>query len=128
MLIKDYYSVNSMVKTEGGAEFSVSLNPDCGVYKGHFPSRPICPGVCNINMLTECAEVVAGKRFGIKEIRRCRLSSLVVPGKKLRVVVILSEGQASESEAEAQSVYSLKGEIFEGETSCMSLDCSLEER
>ncbi len=125
MLIRDYYSIDSVVKTEAGAEFSVSLNPDCEVYRGHFPSKPICPGVCNINMLAECAEEVAGKRFGIKEIRRCRLSSLVVPGKKLKVVIALSGLPA---EAEAQPVYSLKGEIFEGETSCLTLDCSLVER
>ncbi len=126
MLIKDYYSIDSVVKTEARAEFSVSLNPDCEVYRGHFPSRPICPGVCNINMLTECAEVVAGKRLEIKEIRRCRLSSLVVPGTKLRVVVALSE--ATGESGSAGSMYSLKGEIFEGETSCLTLDCNLVER
>lgn len=126
MLIRNYYSIDSVVKTETGAEFSVSLNPDCEVYRGHFPSRPICPGVCNINMLTECAEVVAGKCLGIKEIRRCRLSSLVVPDTKVKVVVALTEG-AGEGEA-VGSVYGLKGEIFEGETSCLTLDCTLAER
>ncbi len=127
MLIKDYYSIDSMVKTETGTEFSVSLNPDCGIYEGHFPSRPICPGACNINMLTECAETVAGKRFEIKEIRRCRLSSLVVPGTKLRVVIALS-GLPAEAETQTGPAYGLKGEIFEGETSCLTLDCSLVER
>ncbi len=125
MLIKDYYSVDSVVKTEAGTEFSVSLNPDCEVYKGHFPSKPICPGVCNINMLTECAEVVAGKRLEIKEIRRCRLSSLVVPDTRLRVVIALSEASTDD---ESPKTYGLKGEIFEGETSCLTLDCSLVER
>ena len=55
------------------------LLPECEVYKGHFPGYAVSPGVCNIEMLKECAEEAAGRALLLKEIKSCRLTTLVTP-------------------------------------------------
>ncbi|MCQ2147861.1 MAG: 3-hydroxylacyl-ACP dehydratase [Bacteroidales bacterium] len=79
MLIKDYYSILS-TRVEGSEViFEVSLNPECEVYKGHFPGAPISPGVCSVEMIKECAEAVAGKALMITNLQSCRFLNLITP-------------------------------------------------
>lgn len=35
------------------AAYSVGLNPECAIYKAHFPGLPITPGVCIIQIASE---------------------------------------------------------------------------
>ncbi len=93
MLIKDYYDILSLAQGESGTLFEVRLNPYCAVYTGHFPGTPVSPGVCNIQMVKECAEQVAGKPLLLSGIKQCRLTTLVSPQKHplLTVSIVLSE-------------------------------------
>ena len=80
MLIKDYYTIENVLKQDDGiVRFNISLNADCPVYKGHFPGEPVSPGVCNIQMIKECAEQVAGKSLLLNNLQQCRLTTLVTP-------------------------------------------------
>lgn len=90
MLIKNYYSIENVSKLEDGTSiFQISLNPECQVYEGHFPDEPISPGVCNIQMIKECAEQVAGKPLLMDNLQQCRLTTLVTPLKHTDVEVVL---------------------------------------
>lgn len=57
----------------------VELNPDCEVYKGHFPGNPISPGVCSMKMIQTCAEKISGRKLLIEQIGHCRFLSLITP-------------------------------------------------
>ncbi|MDY2942781.1 MAG: hypothetical protein SOT07_03685 [Paludibacteraceae bacterium] len=56
-MLNYYHILSSEITTDAGV-FRVALNADCEVYQGHFPGEPISPGVCNIQMIKECAEIV----------------------------------------------------------------------
>ncbi|MGN1248330.1 MAG: hypothetical protein ACI4UO_07050 [Paludibacteraceae bacterium] len=56
-MLNYYHILSSDITSEEGM-FRVALNADCEVYQGHFPGEPVCPGVCNIQMIKECAEIV----------------------------------------------------------------------
>lgn len=58
------------------ASFHVELLPGCDVYRGHFPARPICPGVCHIGMLKECMEEAVGVKLAIDTIKQCRMTAV----------------------------------------------------
>ncbi|MCD8313690.1 MAG: hypothetical protein LUC24_05970 [Bacteroidales bacterium] len=134
MLIQNYYTVDSMEAFEGGATFSVSLDPSCEIYKGHFPERAISPGVCSIRMVTECAELyLTGLRKGsdsakqqpcshlrISEIHRCRFTRLITPADTPHLTVRLNL-------TETEAGYKLKAEISCDETTFLTLDCTLTE-
>lgn len=80
MLIKDYYRIEDVVKLENGTTlFHISLLPDSVVYEGHFPEQPVSPGVCNIQLIKECAEQVAGKPLWMNNLQQCRLTTLITP-------------------------------------------------
>ncbi len=81
MLLENYYTIIDRVAHADGVMFTVALNPDCKVYEGHFPQGPVSPGVCNIQMLLECAAIVAGKTLRLTQIKQCRLTTLITPQK-----------------------------------------------
>lgn len=121
MLIKDYYTIENVSKQENGIVcFDISLNADCLVYEGHFPGEPVSPGVCNIQMIKECAEQVSGKSLFLNNLQQCRLTTLVTPIQHPQVEVnILLE--------EKEDAYKLKATIGKGEEVYLDLKAELTE-
>lgn len=78
-LENNYYKLISMHCNGTSGVFHLALCPDCEVYRGHFPGNPVCPGVCNIQTIKECAERLMGRRLHIGSIRRCRLTAVATP-------------------------------------------------
>lgn len=80
MLLNDkYFKVVSLDHSSGKAAFHVLLLPECDVYRGHFPGNPVSPGVCNIEMIKECFQMVVDGKPRIKTIDRCRLTAIASP-------------------------------------------------
>lgn len=80
MLLEDrFYHLDSWRQEDGHAEFSISLLPDCDVYRGHFPGHPVCPGVCEMQLLKELVAHAVGHRLTISHIKRCRLTAVATP-------------------------------------------------
>ncbi len=78
-LENSYYKLISMQSDGLSGVFHIALCPDCDVYRGHFPGNPVSPGVCNIQMVKECAEKLTGQPLQIIGIRRCRLTAVITP-------------------------------------------------
>ncbi|MDO4755090.1 MAG: beta-hydroxyacyl-ACP dehydratase [Parabacteroides sp.] len=80
MLLENYYYQLIHTQKEGlQAVYRISILPDCSVYQGHFPDEPICPGVCNIETIKECAMHLTGKELFIHTIKLCRLTAIASP-------------------------------------------------
>lgn len=80
MLLENRFYKILQKETDGTTGlFTVAILPDCDVYKGHFPNDPVCPGVCNIETIKECAMVLTGKELRIKTIKQCRLTAIATP-------------------------------------------------
>lgn len=75
-----YYRVLGIDRqSDTAAVCHVELLSDCEVYRGHFPGEPVCPGVCNMQMIKECTEAVVGKSLHQSSVSQCRLTSLMTP-------------------------------------------------
>ena len=108
MLIENYYKINDIIAGTEKTLFIISLKPDCNVYKGHFPGNPISPGVCNVQMIKECAELIVGKPLFMHNLQHCRLTTLITPLAYPQVeVTIFMEKKAD--------VYQLKATIGKNE-------------
>lgn len=89
MFLKDkFYKVLSETRTnENSAVFHCALLADCDVYRGHFPHKPVSPGVCNIEMIKECAQMLISEThpdcevdaIKISTIKQCRLTAVATP-------------------------------------------------
>lgn len=79
--IHDYCDITEKERADRQhAVFQVSLNADCKVYEGHFPGKPVCPGVCNIATVKACAAMLLHRELAITTIKQCRLTALATPG------------------------------------------------
>ena len=81
MLLKDYYSIISQSTDEatGAHLFRIKLNGGHEIYKGHFPEKAVSPGVCNLQIMKECAERIVGKELTIKTMAQCKMPAMITP-------------------------------------------------
>ena len=73
-----YRLVSSRVEGDSGV-FRVELLPQCTVYQGHFPGRPVCPGVCHIELVRQCSEILSGQRLRLQAVSLARFLSMASP-------------------------------------------------
>lgn len=113
-LVPDFHNITARRQEGDEWVFEVVLNPDCKVYEGHFPGEPVAPGVCNIQMLKECAEEVARKPLMITYIQQCRMTKLITPidCPSLSIHISLNED-------------TLLGSIYCGEEVCLTLKATV---
>ncbi|MBE6332737.1 MAG: beta-hydroxyacyl-ACP dehydratase [Bacteroidales bacterium] len=122
MLLKDkFFQVLHEEKVSSNeAVYLCELKADCDVYAGHFPGKPVSPGVCNIEMIRECAEMLVGQDLLIDTIKQCRLTAVaspaVCPKVDVRVMVARVEGTDS---------YNIIASIADASTSYMEMKATL---
>lgn len=78
-LENNFYKILSEEKQDMSGTYKVAILPDCNVYDGHFPGDPVCPGVCNIETIKECAIKLIGHDLRIQSIKQCRLTAIATP-------------------------------------------------
>lgn len=80
MLLENrYYQLVSQEIEDGKGLFHIRLLPECELYRGHFPGNPVCPGICNVELIKECAMLLTGKDLQIRTVTQCRLTALASP-------------------------------------------------
>ena len=79
LLENKYYQMEEATVCGMKGMFRIRLLPDCDIYRGHFPGHPVCPGVCHIETIKECAMRLMGKKISIHTIRQCRFLSVATP-------------------------------------------------
>ncbi len=120
MLLKNkFFKVDSSELSDAThAVYHVTLLADCDCYRGHFPGKPVSPGVCNIEMIKECAELLTGKDLLLTAIKQCRLTAVASPAVCPQVDVTISA-------EEAENGYTVTGLIADSKTSYMEFKGTL---
>ncbi|MCR5360592.1 MAG: beta-hydroxyacyl-ACP dehydratase [Bacteroidales bacterium] len=122
MLLKDkFFQVLHEEKVSSNeAVYLCELKADCDVYAGHFPGKPVSPGVCNIEMIRECAEMLVGQDLLIDTIKQCRLTAVASPAvcPKVDVKVTVARVEGTEN-------YNIVASIADASTSYMEMKATL---
>ena len=116
MFLKDkFYKVTKEERNDTGATYTVAILPDCNVYEGHFPGNPVCPGVCNMELILECAMMLTGRQLHYSTIKQCRLTAIASPEVSPEVTVNVSVDEGNTILAEIkdtkQTYMTLKGTV-----------------
>lgn len=116
LLQNKFYKV--LGETRESAElstFHLSVLPECEVYEGHFPGKPVCPGVCNIETIKECAMMLSGQSLRIRSIKQCRLLAVATPSACPEIDVRVSLTSVEQG-------YNVVARIVSGETVYMEFN------
>lgn len=115
LLENKFFRVLNEQRGEGlSATYHVAILPDCNVYDGHFPGDPVCPGVCNMEMIKECASLLCGKELRYSGIKQCRLTAIATPE-------VCPEVDVEVSLTEKEDGYQLQGSIADAGQTYMTL-------
>ncbi len=101
MLLPHLYKILSFTEKEPMEyEFVVELNPQDKLFEGHFPGRPVLPGVCTIQIVRECICSVLGKDLHFMSISQCKFMGMVDPqlDNRLTIQVICKNGTGEETD------------------------------
>ena len=57
----------------------ISLDPAHDIFKGHFPGNPILPGVCQVEIVRELAEIILEKKLMLTQASQIKYMNLINP-------------------------------------------------
>jgi len=73
------YAITSSEQTPKGINYQIRLNPDCMIYKAHFPQQPVTPGVCIVEMGHELLEHHMQCPLAVKMVKNVKFLSIISP-------------------------------------------------
>ena len=98
------YSIISKEITDDSGVFHLRLNPECIIYKAHFPKQPITPGVCITQIAVELAEIIVGHSLQMIGIKNVKFLSIMTPDTQTEVTYNISIKSSDEKETRIQAV------------------------
>ena len=90
MLFKDnFYTVSSSTVHEATVTFSIELNKNHAIFKGHFPGNPVTPGVAQMEIVKELMKTHTNKELNLVSMANCKFLAILNPDTDANVDVIL---------------------------------------
>lgn len=77
--------------SEGSAHFEFCFATDDPTFAGHFPNRPLLPGVFQLEIVRFAAETVLKQRLFVREIVKAKFLRPIIPEETVRVELKLTE-------------------------------------
>ena len=102
---------------EGEIEAAFMFPPELEIFSGHFPGRPIVPGVLELEMVRAAMERFTGSALRLLSVEKAKFLREVKPGERILL---------SLSYAAAGSRFSVKGKSFVGEEKAAQVELTLE--
>jgi 3-hydroxyacyl-[acyl-carrier-protein] dehydratase len=78
-------------EADGAAVFEFVFQGSEAIFAGHFPGKPILPGVFQIEMARAAAEWVSGTALTIRQVKKAKFTRMVSPGERLCLQVRIAE-------------------------------------
>jgi 3-hydroxymyristoyl/3-hydroxydecanoyl-(acyl carrier protein) dehydratase len=92
-------------QADGTQSFEFNFNADDPVFVGHFPNRPLLPGVFQLEIVRLAAEWALNCGLSLQEVVRGKFQRPVLPGETLKLNLKSSE---------AHGVVSVRGNFMCG--------------
>ena len=106
--------------SRGAVSFLIRLNPECFIYKAHFPGQPVTPGVCLVQIAVELLGETMGRQLKIRRMKEAKFLSVVSPDSCPELTVRLLKIQEDEDKVSAKLSIEGDGEL----KAKISIDCA----
>lgn len=103
MHLKDFYSVKNTAQENGKFVTEIRINKNNEIYEGHFPGRPVTPGVILMQLFKEEAERQTNLNLQFQSATNVKFMAVVDPNEDKSLFL------HSELDDNVDGVISLKG-------------------
>ncbi|TRO66423.1 hydroxymyristoyl-ACP dehydratase [Christiangramia sabulilitoris] len=79
MILEDFYEVTHTSVSGDSAITKLQINKDHEIYKGHFPGRPVTPGVVLMQLFKEEAERIFAKKLQLVRADNVKFTAVFDP-------------------------------------------------
>lgn len=90
MLMNNFYFIQSKMALEQSLSSIIHIHPEHEIFKGHFPGKPVVPGVCMIQIIKEFMERQTGQSLLFQKGNQIKFLQLLVPEKGENIEVNIS--------------------------------------
>jgi 3-hydroxymyristoyl/3-hydroxydecanoyl-(acyl carrier protein) dehydratase len=81
--------------TNGASVFEFRFGADDPVFTGHFPNRPLLPGIFQLEMARVAAECILDCPLAVREISKAKFQRPILPDEIMRLELKLSEADGT---------------------------------
>lgn len=75
----DFYTVHELQPSENSLTCILVFNAHHSVFEGHFPDRPVVPGVCMVQILKELLEQQLDEKLFLSHAPQIKFLGLITP-------------------------------------------------
>ena len=117
MLIEGLYTTETFDKNEEGISAQIKLNPKHEIFKGHFPGKPIMPGVCMIKIIKELTERSLGQDLFLSVASNVKFMAIINPETDPILLIDINL-------SEMDGLFKVKSTTIFGETVALKLNAT----
>ena len=112
MLIKNFYTINSLTFNSSGIDATIKLNPNHEVYLGHFPEQPVVPGVIQLQIVKELLEEVMQAKLFMNNVTQVKYLIPITPNENPVLTFSIINKTIDEDNIKSTITVSYNGVIF----------------
>ena|ERR1700753_1234184 len=104
------FSIQNIINSDGKVDATVVVNENSEILKGHFPSQPVVPGACMLQLVKDVLERAVERRLQLKKANNIKFMNMIVPKDEGELRLDISY-KITEDNSFAVQVNLLKGDL-----------------
>ena len=90
ILLNDFFFILQQETSPDSVKARVTINEHHKIFKGHFPGKPVVPGVCMVQIILEMMEAVVGKPVRLREADTIKFLAVMSPKENKEIDVTIN--------------------------------------
>lgn len=87
MLFNDFYTTHDINYTDNSYGCRIVFNVDHSIFGGHFPGKPVVPGVCMMEIVKELLQQKLGTTFMLRTAGNVKFLGLITPDVQPQITI-----------------------------------------
>ena len=118
MLKDSLYIIKQTDKGNNSVDVMVELNAEHEIFKGHFPSQPVLPGACILQMIKEILETSFDIKLQLSKADDIKFLQMIQPSDNTGLLVSI------QYDFTENSALNITAKILKGDVICFKIKAS----